>query len=68
VVGVAIATIRRRPAGTALILAGVLVAAAGSAFAGLGVARTAAFLAVASVFLYGGFTISSGKSRPSLPG
>lgn len=68
VVGVAIVTIRRRPVGTGLILAGVLIAAAGSAVAGLGVAQTAVFLAVACVFLYGGFTVSSGKSRPPLPG
>lgn len=68
VVGVAVATIRRRPLGTGLILVGVGVAAAGSAVAGLGVAQTAAFLAIASVFLYGGFTISSGKRPPSLPG
>ncbi len=68
VAGVAVATIRRRPLGTALILAGVGVAAAGSALAGLGVAQTAAFLAIASAFLYGGFTISSGNRQVSLPG
>jgi len=68
VVGVAVVTIRRRPVGTGLILAGVAVAAVGSAVAGLGVAQTAAFLLVACVFLYGGFTVSSGKTRPPLPG
>jgi hypothetical protein len=67
VVGVAAATIRRRPLGTGLILAGVAVAAVGSAVAGLGVAQTAAFFAIASAFLYAGFTVSSGKRQVSLP-
>jgi hypothetical protein len=67
VVTVAAMTIRRRPLGTSLILAGVLVAAAGSALAGLGAAETAAFSALGVVFLYTGFTVSSGKSRPVLP-
>jgi hypothetical protein len=68
VVGVALVSIRRRPVGMGLILAGVAVAAVGSAVAGLGVAQTAAFFAVAALFLYGGFTISSGKSPSTLPG
>lgn len=68
VVGVALASIRRRPASMSLILAGVSVAAVGSAVAGLGVAQTAAFFAVSSLLLYGGFTISSRKRQPSLPG
>ena len=67
VVGVAALTIRRRPLGTGLILAGVAVAAAGSALAGLGAAETAAFAAVGAVFLYTGFTVSSGKARRPLP-
>ncbi len=67
VVVVAAATIRRRPLGTSLILAGVFVAAAGTAVAGLGIAQTAGFLAVSAALLYGGFTISSGKRQPSLP-
>jgi hypothetical protein len=67
VVLVAILSIRRRPLGMGLILGGVAVAAVGSALAGLGTAQTAAFTAVAVVFLYGGFTISSGKSRRPLP-
>lgn len=65
---VALATIRRRPLAMSLILAGVAVAAVGSAVAGLGVAQTAAFLAISSLLLYGGFTISSGKRASSLPG
>ncbi|HEV3408192.1 MAG TPA: hypothetical protein VG079_05850 [Gaiellaceae bacterium] len=55
VVGVAVASIRRRPLGNALILAGVAVAAIGSGVAGLGVAETAAFVAVAAALLYAGF-------------
>jgi hypothetical protein len=67
VVGVAVMTIRRRPLGTSLILAGVLVAAAGSALAGLGAAETAAFSALGVLFLYTGFTVSSGIRPPPLP-
>lgn len=59
VIGVAIATIRRRPLGNVLIVTGVLLAALGSALAGLGTAQTAAFVAVAALFLYGGFTARS---------
>jgi hypothetical protein len=55
VVAVALLTIRRRPVGNALVLAGVAVAAAGSGLAGLGVAETAAFIAAAAVLLYAGF-------------
>ena len=68
VVTVAALTIRRRPLGTSLILAGVAVAAAGSAAAGLGAAETAAFSAVGVLLLYTGFTISSGFRRSLLPG
>jgi hypothetical protein len=67
VVGVALASIRRRPLGMGLIVAGVLVAALGSAVAGLGVAQTSVFLALASLLLYAGFTISSKKRRSLLP-
>jgi hypothetical protein len=67
VVGVAAVTFRRRPLGTGLILAGVAVAAAGSALAGLGAAETAAFSAVGVLFLYIGFTVSSGIRRHALP-
>ena len=68
VVGVAVASIRRRPLAMSLILAGVGVAAVGSAVAGLGVAQTALFFAVSCALLYGGFTISSRKRQASLPG
>ena len=55
VVAVAVLTIRRRPLGNALIVAGVAVAAAGSGLAGTGVAETAGFVAVAALLLYAGF-------------
>ena len=55
VVAVAVLTIRRRPLGNALILAGVTVAAAGSGLAGTGVAETAGFVAAAALLLYAGF-------------
>ena len=55
VVVVALVTLRRRPLGNALILAGVAVAAVGSALAGLGAAETAVFIAAAAALLYAGF-------------
>ncbi len=55
VVAVALMGIRRRPLGNALILAGVGVAAIGSALAGLGEAETAVFIAAAALLLYLGF-------------
>jgi len=58
VIAVAIVTIRRRPLGNGLILAGVGVAALGTALSGLGAAKTAVFVAVAALLLYGGFTVS----------
>jgi hypothetical protein len=58
VVAVAIVTIRRRPLGNGLILAGVAVAALGTALSGLGAAKTAVFVAFAALLLYGGFTAS----------
>jgi hypothetical protein len=61
VVVVALLTIRRRPVGNALIVAGVAVAAAGSGLAGLGVAETAAFVAAAAVLLYLGFVRTGGR-------
>ena len=54
-VGVAVAGLRRRPLGNGLIVAGVAVAAGGSAIAGLGEGGGAVFAALASVLLYGGF-------------
>lgn len=54
-VGIALAGIRRRPLGNALIVAGVVVAATGSALAGLGQGGGSVFTAVAASLLYGGF-------------
>ncbi len=68
VVGVALLSLRRRPLGNTLILAGVGVAAAGSALAGLGVARTAAFFAAAVALLYAGFVVRSAQHEPERPG
>jgi hypothetical protein len=67
VVGVALATIRRRPLGNALILAGVTLAAAGSAVAGLGAAETAVFIAAAVAFLYAGFLVPNRTRNPDAP-
>jgi hypothetical protein len=61
IVGIALLTLRRRPFGNGMILAGIAVAAAGSAVVGLGEAGTAAFFAVAVLLLYAGF------GAPALP-
>jgi hypothetical protein len=63
VVTIALLTIRRRPLGNALILAGVAVAAAGSGLAGTGVAETAGFVAVAALLLYAGFVAPTARAR-----
>ena len=63
VVAVALATIRRRPLGNGLILAGVGVAALGSGFAGLGVGALAPIVAVAALLLYAGFVVPTALSR-----
>ncbi len=63
VVTVALLTIRRRTVGNALILAGVAVAAVGSGLAGLGVAETAFFIAVAAVLLYIGFAFPGNRGN-----
>ncbi len=54
-VAVAITSFRRRPIGNTLIIGGVVVAAAGSAVAGLGVAQTSLFVAIGVALLYFGF-------------
>jgi hypothetical protein len=61
VVGVALLTLRRRPLGNLLVVAGIAVAGIGSALVGLGEAGTALFFAAAVVLLYAGFT--SGSSQ-----
>jgi hypothetical protein len=63
VLAVAIVTIRRRPLGNALVVAGVAVAALGTALSGLGAAKTAIFVAIAALLLYGGFTASPRSRR-----
>jgi hypothetical protein len=57
VVVVAVATFRSRPLGNALILAGVAVAALGSALGGLGVGALAPILVIAAALLYAGFVV-----------
>jgi hypothetical protein len=59
VVAVAIVTFRRRPLGNALVLAGISLAALGSALAGLGTGALAPVLAAAAVLLYAGFVVPS---------
>ncbi len=59
VIGVAIVTFRRRPVGNLLIVAGVIMAAAGSAVAGLGAAESAVFIMIAACLLYLGFLAST---------
>ena len=63
VVGVAVRSLRRRPAGNTLIVAGVAAAAVGSGVAGLGAGGAAVGIAVGAALLYAGFTFSSRPSR-----
>jgi hypothetical protein len=55
VVVVALRSIRRRPLGNGLIVAGIAAAAAGSGLAGLGAAGSAIGIAAGVVLLYAGF-------------
>jgi len=64
VVVVALSTLRARPLGNTLILAGVAVAAIGSGLAGLGVGALAPAIALAVVLLYAGFVIPTRSSIP----
>jgi hypothetical protein len=66
VVAVALLTMRRRPVGNLLIVAGIVVGGVGSALVGLGEAGTAAFFAAAVVLLYAGFTYRSARSLLTL--
>ena len=63
VVAVAVAGLRRRPLGNALILVGVGLAAAGTAAGGLGVGGSAVFIALAACALYAGFVARPGAFR-----
>jgi hypothetical protein len=62
---VAVRGLRRRPLGNALILAGLGVAALGSALAGLGEAESALFSAAAALLLYAGFVLPGRLTRPA---
>ena len=64
VVLVAVTSFRRRPLGNVLILAGVCVAALGSALGGLGVGALAPMLALAAVLLYAGFVAPTPGASP----
>lgn len=64
VVVVAVTSFRRRPLGNVLILAGVGVAALGSALGGLGVGALAPMLALAAVLLYAGFVVPTPGTSP----
>jgi hypothetical protein len=55
VVGVALRSIRKRPVGNALIIAGIAAAAIGSGLAGLGAAGASIGIAVGAALLYAGF-------------
>ncbi|HJU36167.1 MAG TPA: hypothetical protein VJ716_01970, partial [Gaiellaceae bacterium] len=55
VVAVALRSLRRRPLGNGLIVAGIAAAATGSGLAGLGAAGSAIGIAVGAALLYAGF-------------
>ena len=65
VVAVALLTLRSRPLGNALILAGIAVAAIGTGLAGLGTGALAPAIAIAAVLLYAGFVSPRGASAAS---
>jgi hypothetical protein len=65
VVVVALRSIRRRPVGNALIIAGIAAAATGSGLAGLGSAGSAVGIAVGAGLLYAGFVAPA--QLPALP-
>jgi hypothetical protein len=60
---VALRSLRRRPVGNTLIVAGVAAAAVGSGVAGLGAGGAAIGIALGSALLYAGFTFSPKPSR-----
>ena len=64
VVGVALATLRTRPVGNVLVLAGIAVAAIGSGLAGLGIGALAPAIAIAAVLLYLGFVAPASFAKP----
>jgi stage V sporulation protein SpoVS len=67
VVVVALRSIRRRPLGNGLIVAGIVAAALGSGLAGLGAAGSAIGIAVGAVLLYAGFVAPAHIPRSFWP-
>jgi len=67
VVAVALRSFRRRPAGNALIVAGVAAAAIGSGVAGLGAGGAAVGIAVGAALLYAGFVFSPRRAAQPSP-
>ncbi len=63
VVVVALASLRRRPFGNALIVLGVAAAATGSGLAGLGAAGSAIGIAAGAALLYAGFVAPARPAR-----
>jgi hypothetical protein len=61
VVAVALLTIRRRPVGNVLLLAGIAVAAAGSGLAGTDISLLATCAAIAAVLLYAGVAVGEDR-------
>lgn len=69
VVVVALRSLRQRPLGNALIVAGIAAAAAGSGLAGLGAAGSAVGIAIGAALLYAGFVVPAhnfGAFRPKM--
>jgi hypothetical protein len=66
VIAVALMTFARRPLGNLLLMAGIGVAAIGSALVGLGAGGTAVVFALAVVLLYAGFTSHSAQGLLTL--
>jgi hypothetical protein len=67
VVAVALATLRARPVGNLLILAGIAVAGIGSGLAGLGAGALAPAIVVAALLLYAGFVAPTSFPKPHRP-
>lgn len=68
VVIVALRSLRRRPLGNSLIVAGIAAAALGSGLAGLGAAGSALGIAIGVVLLYAGFVAPARFPRRSTVG
>jgi len=66
-VGVALRSIRRRPLGNSLIIAGIAAAALGSGLAGLGAAGSGLGIAIGVLLLYAGFIAPAHISALSWP-